>query len=167
MRYLIILALLGLSACGSAPTTTAVPTALIVAPASTSTAPLQAPSPDTVLIVLLREGGIAGRKETTTITYGGAILTEKSSNTIVYSQASSEATDALRQKIADTGVYNLEPGKYTPKGECCDRFSYDLTLFDRGKQYHYVMSDGASMPPQLADVVGLITGYTADSQAVQ
>lgn len=167
MRYLVMLMLFSLSACGSAPTTAAVPSALVVTPISASTAPPQAPSSDAILIVLRREGGIAGRKETTTITHGGSILTEKGPSNVAHSQASAETTTALMQKIADTDIYNLAPGNYIPKGECCDHFSYDLTLFDQGKQYHYLMSDGASIPPQLASVLGLITGYVTAGQAVQ
>ena len=166
MRYLVIFMLLSLSACGSSPTTAAIPSALVVTPVAASTAPPQAPSSDAILIVLQRTGGVAGRKETTTIMDGGAILTEKGPSNVAHSQASAQATTALMQKIADTGIYKLAPGNYIPKGECCDHFNYDLTLSDQGKQYHYLMSDSASLPPELANVLGLITGYVAAGQPV-
>src|SRR6185369_4958996 len=106
-----------------------------------------------------QSGGVAGVNQTYTLKPDGSVDTGKG---VKQADGGAAAAATLASKIAATGIYGVAPDKYLPASQCCDRFTYEITLTIGGKSYSYTTMDGTqTAPPALMQTIGLITQYIA------
>lgn len=104
-------------------------------------------------------GGLAGRGNGSFAidSAGQVTVTTMAGRSCTY-----QATDAERARFTEL-LTNARPDSwaehYKPENDCCDRFQYDLTLDEAGKQTKTMwIDDPAPMPNDLAALVDAITG---------
>ena len=98
--------------------------------------------PDAVL-VYHRSGGIAGIDEVWTIYSDGRITKDRGGEW----QAPAERVTALLQAIDELGFFNMQ-ASYMPADTCCDRFSYELAVRNKGQEHQVITMDGAPGTPE-------------------
>lgn len=166
----LMLALMSLSACGVAETSrpgTVAPSpeaspSLAASPAASESVALpRGPSvADDRIAVLQRSGGLAGTSETISIRGDGTVAIGTGTR-----QATAEAARNVAAQLVATGIFDVPPGEYVPANQCCDRFTYDLTLLKDGTQYHYITMDGTpDAPPALMEAIALVQQFAAAAQ---
>ncbi|HYN89281.1 MAG TPA: hypothetical protein VER55_12150 [Ardenticatenaceae bacterium] len=174
-RFLwVLIVLLPLAACaapaGPAPAPTSTPspapaaTQPAASPAPTATQPTT-PAPeagDEIIAELTRSGGFEGTTDTFVLRGDGTVEVGTESRS---AEGGAAAATELLNDLEATGIYAVEPGEYLPKDTCCDRFTYDLTLYRDGESFHYVTIDAAEeAPPALFETIGLILEYANEAQ---
>lgn len=167
-RFLFLLALPVLfAACGATGTTSS--SAPTRAEATSIPAPTRAASATTpasesqakTVAVLVRQGGIDGETVTTTVTLDQVVISSQSAPMAV----SAEQIQTLQSQLEATGIFDVPPGNYMPDEPCCDRYTYQLTLFRNDKSYSYTtMDDTPSAPQSLFEAMAAIDDFAAQAQ---
>lgn len=126
---------------------------------------LPAAQPAHVIIVYERSGGIAGRRDTWRFYSDGrieALSADKPARELELPASTVQAAfDTLSAKLAD-----LEDS-YLPLNECCDLYTYRLTIIQTSKVKSVVTMDGATRPPALAEAMVLVNDLIQQAQSKQ
>lgn len=90
------------------------------------------------------------------VTVSGGFTGESQTRSITTSSFGGDAAklSALQSKIKDTGIYDCDEGCYSCSTESSDGFQTDLSLFHKGRYYHY--RDYGCGPDEIAEVADLI-----------
>jgi hypothetical protein len=114
----------------------------------TATIEAKSPSDEGAVLIYKRSGGFAGLEEGYTI-YGDGRVT---SNTGPELQAEGQAVERLLDEVKELGFFEMD-GDYMPEDPCCDRFTYELSVFD-GQDYFTVSTADAA--PGVPDELWLV-----------
>lgn len=151
----------GTSGAATPPTTSGVaPTA--VGGVTTAPQPTATGSNETnTVAVLVRQGGIDGSTITTTVMLDRVIFSEPSQEIAV----DAAKVKALQTQLEATGIYTVSPGSYLPEQQCCDRYTYYLTLFRAGTTYMYTtMDDTPTAPRSVFAAIEAVDAFAAHAQ---
>jgi len=94
------------------------------------------------VLVYKRSGGLAGLEEAFTIYEDGRLT----SNNEREWQADAQEVEELLEEIEELGFFEMD-GTYIPKDQCCDRFSYELSVLDGEEVFTVRTIDAAPGAP--------------------
>jgi hypothetical protein len=114
----------------------------------TATIEAKPPPDEGAVLIYKRSGGFAGLEEGYTIYGDGRI----SSNTGQELQVEAQAVERLLDEVKESGFFEMA-GDYMPEDSCCDRFAYELSVFD-GQDYFTVSTVDAA--PGVPDELWLV-----------
>lgn len=105
-----------------------------------------------LLYTLYRDGSVR---------VGAAALVRDQSQNGEFAQlpGGGDAASQLLLALDASGLTALAPGDYAPPNACCDRYSYELTLYVNGQPQVYQTVDAANHPESLAAALELVQRY--------
>lgn len=120
-------------------------------PKDTPKIPLSEGNP---IIVFRRSGGLAGVSESWVIYEGGQVVyQEEIKEESATGEIEAQELAGLLGLIEETGFFSFSDS-YMPQNTCCDRFSYEITVFKDGQSKRVTTMDGAEAPEGLWTIIG-------------
>ncbi len=117
--------------------------------------PMKIPLPEgSPLIVFRRSGGLMGVSESWVIYEDGRVVyQEEIKGESAAGEIDTQEVAQLLALIEETGFFSFSDS-YMPQNICCDRFSYEITLFQDGPSKRVTTMDGAEAPEGLWTIIG-------------
>lgn len=117
--------------------------------------PMKIPLPEgSPLIVFRRSGGLMGVSESWVIYEDGRVVyQEEIKGESAAGEIDTQEVAQLLALIEETGFFSFSDS-YMPQNICCDRFSYEITLFQDGQSKRVTTMDGAEAPEGLWTIIG-------------
>lgn len=157
MKRIILLLGLLLFFVGCAPALSEVPPQGSPTPVGTKSSPLPAKTPlseGNPLIVFRRSGGFTGVSESWVIYEDGRVAyQEEIKGERTTGEIEAQELARLLGLIEETGFFSFGDS-YTPQNICCDRFSYEITVYKDGQIKRVATIDGAEAPEGLWTIIG-------------
>jgi hypothetical protein len=126
---------------------------VLIVVACNSPAPTASPTPtpntdavnksDEQVLVFRQSGGLAGVNDQWVLYADGRIKTSTGQNL----QVSPEAVAQLLDEIEKLGFYELE-SRYVPLNTCCDRFTYEVTIRNGGREHSITVLEATPDVPE-------------------
>ena len=120
-----------------------------------------------IVIEFRRSGGFAGVEETWTVYSDGRVTATgmgNSNSQIESMQVPPEAVGDLLGEIEGLGFFELT-GNYMPLDTCCDRFTYEVVVYNGDKVHRVSTIDAApDVPPTLWQVIDAISQFVEQSR---
>lgn len=120
-----------------------------------------------IVLTYSRSGGLVGRTTVYTLYRDGSVRVgapalvrdQTQRGDVVQLPGGADAAAQLLLAIDASGIAALAPGDYAPPNACCDRYSYELTLYVNGQPQSYQTVDAANHPASLAAALELVQQY--------
>jgi len=126
-------------------------------PVGTKSMPLPAKTPVSEgrpLIVFRRSGGLMGVSESWVIYEDGRVAyQEEIKGESATGEIEAQELAGLLALIEEAGFFSFRDS-YMPQNICCDRFSYEITVFQDGRNKRVTTMDGAEAPEGLWTIIG-------------
>jgi len=105
-------------------------------------------------IVFRRSGGLMGVSESWVIYEDGRVTyQEEIKGESATGEIEAQELAGLLGLIEETGFFSFSDS-YMPQNICCDRFSYEITVFKDGRGKRVTTMDGAEAPEGLWTIIG-------------
>jgi len=157
MKGTILLLGLLLFLVGCAPALSEVPPQGSPTPVGTKSSPLPAKTPlseGNPLIVFRRSGGFTGVSESWVIYEDGRVAyREEMKGKSATGEIEAQELAGLLALIEEKGFFSFNDS-YMPQDICCDRFSYEITVYKDGQGKRVTTIDGAEAPEGLWTIMG-------------
>lgn len=106
------------------------------------------------LIVFRRSGGLMGVSESWVIYEDGQVAyQEEIKGESAAGEIEAQELAGLLALIEERGFFSFSDS-YMPQNICCDRFSYEITVFKDGQSKRVTTMDGAEAPEGLWTIMG-------------
>lgn len=117
--------------------------------------PMKIPLPEgNPLIIFRRSGGLMGVSESWVIYEDGQVAyQEKIKEESATGQIEAQELAGLLGLIEETGFFSFSDS-YMPQNICCDRFSYEIAIFEDSQSKTVTTIDGAVAPEGLWSIIG-------------
>jgi hypothetical protein len=119
--------------------------------------------PGEAVIVYKRSGGIAGTHGVWLIYADGRLEVSSRPEETTQMQLPSGAVEHALQRIAEAGFFDLK-GNYVPLDQCCDRFTYELTVNYEGRVNTVTTMDGAEQPTALVEALAVVNDLIQEAE---
>ena len=125
--------------------------------------PMKVPLPEgSPLIVFRRSGGLMGVSESWVIYEDGRVAyQEEIKGESATGEIEAQELAGLLGLIEERGFFSSSDS-YMPQNICCDRFSYELTIFKDGQSKRVTTMDGAEAPEGLWTIIGELNKLLAE-----
>jgi len=157
MKRIILLSGLILFLMGCAPALSEVLTEGSPTPAGVKGTPVPTKSPlpqGNALIVFRRSGGLMGVSESWVIYEDGQVAyQEEIKRESATGEIEAQELAGLLALIQERGFFSFKDS-YMPQNICCDRFSYEITVFQDGQRKRVTTMDGAEAPEGIWTIIG-------------
>jgi len=134
-------------------------------PVGTKSTPLPGETPvseGSPLIVFRRSGGLMGVSESWVIYEDGRVaFQEEMKGESATGEVEAQDLAGLLGLIEETSFFSFGDS-YMPQNICCDRFSYEITLFQDGQSKRVTTMDGAEAPEGLWTIIGELNKLLAE-----
>ena len=111
------------------------------------------------VIIFERSGGIAGRHDLFRIYADGRVESTAAGKTAVTQNVPPELVAAVVTHMVDAGFFSLAD-EYLPKSNCCDLFTYKLSVVHDGVAKTVTTMDSVQLPPALALAIKEVSALT-------
>jgi hypothetical protein len=116
-----------------------------------------------IVIIYQREGGFTGITQVWTIYPDGSILSDPGQNELAIPP---ERVIDLLAITAEAGFSDMQDS-YIPEGNCCDQYTYTITVKLGDQEKSVQTSDGSAHPEQLTVVLAAIEELISMAEAVE
>jgi len=157
MKRMMLLLWLFLFLMGCAPPPSEVLSQGSPTPVATKPIPLPVKTPlseGSPVIIFRRSGGLSGVSESWIIYEDGRVIyQEEMKGESAAGEVEAQELAGLLALIEEVGFFSFSDS-YLPQDICCDRFSYEITVFKDGQSKRVTTMDGAEAPEGLWTIMG-------------